>query len=277
MAVGRQLHRRRRRVLALVVQVGRRLAGQAGAQRGDDLLLRHAEHGGLAAVDQQQRARRGGDAAVVDVDHAVGLLEHAAHRLRHLPAAGGVGAVDLGDDRRQHRRAGRHFDDLDVGAEALADLLQRRPHAGGDGVALLAAVVLVDQVDLQVADLAAAAQVVLAHQAVEVDRRGGAGIGLVVGHLGHRRQVRAEFVQHRGGLLHRRAGRHVDDDLELRLVVERQHLQQHQAGGRQRQRDGDQHGDAQAEQAAVAPRRARRRAGAGRRARRPAPSLPARP
>ena len=44
---------------------------------------------------------------------------------------------------------------------------------------------LVDQVDLQVADLAAAAQVVLAHEPVEVDRRGGAGIGLVVGDFGH--------------------------------------------------------------------------------------------
>jgi hypothetical protein len=38
--------------------------------------------------------------------------------------------------------------------------------------------VLVDQVDLQVADIAAAAQVVLAHQAVEIHRRRGAGIAL---------------------------------------------------------------------------------------------------
>ena len=113
-----------------------------------------------------------------------------AHRLGDLAPAVGLGAVDLGDERRQHRRARRHFDHLDVGAVALADGLQRGAHARGDGVALLAAVVLVDQVHLQVADLAAAAQVVLAHQAVEVDRRGGAGVGLVVGDLGHGGQVR---------------------------------------------------------------------------------------
>jgi hypothetical protein len=38
-------------------------------------------------------------------------------------------------------------------------------------MALLAARVLADEVHLQVADLAARAQVVLAHEAVEVDRR----------------------------------------------------------------------------------------------------------
>ena len=98
--------------------------------------------------------------------------------------------------------------------------------------------VLVDQVDLEVADLAAAAQVVLAHQAVEVDRRGRAGIGLVVGHLGQRGQVRAQLVRTARGALHRRAGGHVHHHLELGLVVEGQHLQLHQAQHRQQQRAG---------------------------------------
>ena len=61
----------------------------------------------------------------------------------------------------------------------------RRP--SGDGVALAVAVVLVDQVDLDVAQVGARAQVVLAHQTVEVDGRGGAGIDLVVGDLRDRR------------------------------------------------------------------------------------------
>ena len=33
--------------------------------------------------------------------------------LRHRAARRGVGPIDLGQQRRQHRRPGRHFDDLD--------------------------------------------------------------------------------------------------------------------------------------------------------------------
>ena len=92
---------------------------------------------------------------------------------------------------------------------------------------------LVDEIDLNVADLATGAQVILAHQPVEVDRGGGAGVGLVIGHLGYGGQVIAEFVENRRRLFHRRARGHVDDDLELGLVVERQHLQLHESDGRQ--------------------------------------------
>ena len=50
---------------------------------------------------------------------------------------------------------------------------------------------LVDEVHLQVADDRPAAQVVLAHEAVERDRRSSAGIALVVRDFGHRSPVRA--------------------------------------------------------------------------------------
>jgi len=52
-------------------------------------------------------------------------------RVRCLPAlpAWGLGPVDLRDDRRQHRWTGRNLDDLDVGAEALADCVAL--YAGG--------------------------------------------------------------------------------------------------------------------------------------------------
>ena len=62
-------------------------------------------------------------------------------------------------------------------------------------MALLVAVVLVDKIDLNVADLTARAQVILAHQSIEVDRGGGACVGLVIGHLGYGGQVIAEFVE----------------------------------------------------------------------------------
>jgi hypothetical protein len=66
----------------------------------------------------------------------------------------------------------------------LADGFQLGAQALRNRVALFAAVVLVHQVDLQVALLGIGAQVVLAHQAVEGDGRGRARIGLHVAHLG---------------------------------------------------------------------------------------------
>ena len=159
-------------------------------------------------------------------------VEHRAHRFGNVAAALALRAVDLGDDGSLYRWAWRYFDDLDVGTEPATDLLQGRPYAHRNGVALLGTVVLVDEVDLNVADVATGTQIVLAHQAVEVDRGGGAGVGLVVRHLGYGGQVVPEFMQNRRRLFHGCACRHVDNDLELGLVVERQHLQLHQSDGR---------------------------------------------
>ena len=52
-----------------------------------------------------------------------GVLEQGAHPPRGGLALCGGGAVDLGDQRCEHRRAGRHLDDLHVGAVARADHL----------------------------------------------------------------------------------------------------------------------------------------------------------
>src|ERR1017187_6273001 len=195
------------------MQVARCLAGQAGAQGADDDFLRHTEHRRLAAVDQQKRLRRGSNAAVVDIDDARGLVEHRAHGFGDVAAALALRAVNLGDDGSLYRRTRRGFDDLDAGPEPATDLLQPRPYARGDDVALLGAVMLVDEVDLNVAHVATGTQIVLAHQPIEVDRGSRAGVGLVVGHLRYRGQVIAEFVEYRRSLFHRRACRHVDNDL----------------------------------------------------------------
>ena len=81
-----------------------------------------------------------------------------------------VGPVDLGDDRRHHRRARRHFGDLDRRSELASDGSQFIAYAAGNFVAGTFAAVLVDEIDLDIAGIAVAAQVVLPHQAVEVDR-----------------------------------------------------------------------------------------------------------
>ena len=77
------------------------------------------------------------------------------------------------------------------------------------------AIVFVHQVDLDVADIAAASQVILPNQTIEVDRRGGACIDLVVGDFGYAFDRPRQFVQYACRFLHGCALRHVDDDLEL--------------------------------------------------------------
>ena len=166
---------------------------------------------------------------IVDADDARLAGELLAHELRDLVPPRLVGTVDLGDDRREHRRPRRDLDDLHLGVEAGARSFSS---SGRTAFAIswlcAVALVLVDEVDLQIAVLGQLPQVVLPHEAVEVDRRRGAGVALVVGDLGHRRDVRAHRAQHGGGALDRRSGGHVDDDLELGLVVERQHLEDDQ-------------------------------------------------
>ncbi|MNN90524.1 hypothetical protein D3C81_2084840 [compost metagenome] len=80
-------------------------------------------------------------------------------------------------------------------------------------MALALSVVAVDQVDLQVAQVGALAQVVLPHQTVEIDRCGGAGVALVVANLGDLVQHAGQFHQERVGVLQGAAFGQVDDDL----------------------------------------------------------------
>jgi len=93
----------------------------------------------------------------------------------------------------------------------------------------------------------------MADEAVEVDRRRRARVGLEVGDLGHRGNVGGELGQHRRGALDRRARGHVDDHLELALVVERQHLQHHELHDRERDGREDRHHRRHTEEDATTP------------------------
>ena len=121
-------------------------------------------------------------------------VERLAHDAREFLSHLVERAVDLRHQRRLHRRAGRHLDDLHGRAVSQPDLRQRRSRRNRDLVALAVAVVLVDQVHLDVAELRAGAQVVLPHEPVEVDRRRRARVDLVVRHL---RQLRDRRPQAR--------------------------------------------------------------------------------
>ena len=117
-------------------------------------------------------------------------------------------------------------------------------------MALAVALGLVEQVDLDVADVRTLAQVVLAHEAVEVDRRGGADVDLVVDDLGDGLEIRCHFVEYPSRVFDGRAFGHIEDDLELRLVVERQHFHDDEVYGGKTQREQDRDDDAATQPAA---------------------------
>ncbi len=111
---------------------------------------------------------------------------------------------------------------------------------------------------MQFAELRRFAHVVMAHQAVEVERRRRAGVGLDRAHLRHLARHVGDVEQRAFGVLERCAFRQVDHHRHFRLVVERQQLHRHALGVEQHA-DGDgRHPDAD-EKGPGAPTRAQDR------------------
>src|SRR5581483_1465962 len=71
------------------------------------------------------------------------------------------------------------------------------------------------------------AQEVMSNQPVEVIGTGGAAVYLVVADFRLLTEILAKRLRHSGGLLQRRAIRHIDDDLKLALIVEGEHFHAH--------------------------------------------------
>ena len=194
-------------------------AGDGGfgdaVERG--LGLVHVEDGlGLAVLD-----------IPVDVHDAGGGAVDLADRGGELEPSLFGGAVDFGDDGLEDGRAGRDLGDGDGSAVFFGDGRHARADAFRDVVALGGALVLREEVDLDVGHSGAAAQEVVADEAVEIIRRSGAGVDLVVAHLGFGADGGGDFAGGAGVLLEGGALGEVQDDLELRLVVEGEHLDLH--------------------------------------------------
>ncbi len=119
-------------------------------------------------------------------------------------------------------------------------------------MALLTPVLLREEVHLEIGRVRAAAQEVVADEAVEVVGRGRSGVALDVVHGRVAHGGAGERGRDARGLLERRAVRHVDHHLELALVVERQHLHVHELKRHQRDAAEEQHDDTAEEQPAAA-------------------------
>ncbi len=153
-------------------------------------------------------------------------------------------AIHFRDYGRPDRRAGRHLNDFQVAPHRAGDGLQRLPNRLGNLVAAAMALMLVHQIDLNIPHVGTAANEVVAHQPVEVDGGGGAGVNLVILHLGHLGKLPPDRQQGALGLLQGHPLRHVEHQLEFRLVVEGEHLEHyplhhgHGGGSRHQQQDG---------------------------------------
>ncbi len=119
-------------------------------------------------------------------------------------------------------------------------------------MALHAALLGRQQIDLNVGLIRLAAHVVVAHQTVEVIRARRSRVSLVVQHIRLPREFFTKRLGHSRRLLQGCAVGHVDNHLQLALVVERQHLHSHQSQGRQCHRDQKQNCHSNEEQDAIA-------------------------
>ncbi len=224
----------RHRILEiLAMQITDILAGQQHAQGTGDLRLGYPEPGRLGPVHLQDDLFRRELHRVIHIHNIRRVGKQFPQRLGLLDLSLVVDAVDFGHQRGEDRRSGRQFDNLGIAVKLPGDLLQRGAHRQRHVVTLAIPQLFIHQVDLDIAQMGPFTQVILAHQTVETDRCGSAGVDLVIGHFRNCAQVAPHAVQHLGGALQAGALRHVQHDLELRFVIERQHLQHHRPVGHQ--------------------------------------------
>ena len=92
------------------------------------------------------------------------------------------------------------------------------------------------EIDLDIGDMLAASQEIVSHQAVEIERRGRAGVDLVINDLRFLADRQGNLAGGLDCLFQREAFGHIENDLELVFVVERQHLHLHPVDSQQTHR-----------------------------------------
>ena len=163
----------------------------------------------------------------VHIHDPLGLFKNVPDLAGHLDLAGIIRPINLGHQGLQNRRPRRNFGHLDSGLVPGGDGFDQGANPLGDVVALRLPFPLGGQVDLNVGHIGTPPQKIVAHQAVEVVRRGRADVHLVIGHLRNRADDVPDLPGQGRGLFQGRILRHVDDHLKLALVVEGQHLHPH--------------------------------------------------
>src|SRR5262249_28907737 len=152
------------------------------------------------------------------------LLEDIADLPRDLNLAALRGAVNFCNQGFEHGWAGRNLGDLDARSETRGYGNQLLANALGDVVALEIALRLSNQVHLDIGDVGAPPQEVMAHKAIKVVRRRDTRVSLEIHDLGLSLNNCGKLARHASRLFERSPLGHVDNDLKLALVVEWQDL-----------------------------------------------------
>ena len=119
----------------LVKQVDRQPLNRHLHGTGNDPFAESIECGFLL-VDFENQTFMFGFAVPVDINNASRGVKDILDALRQLETLLIAAAIDLSDQRCQHRRAGRDFRDGDSGPIFFCDFSDPRPHAYGDFMAL---------------------------------------------------------------------------------------------------------------------------------------------
>ena len=109
------------------VRIADHLAAEQRADRVVDVALDRPKHSSRSRSGTSRRRGPGLAVAVIDIDDVGHRPEQSSSTSVGDGAAGlRVGAVDFGQQGRQHRRAGRRLDDLDRRARPAGSALARR-------------------------------------------------------------------------------------------------------------------------------------------------------
>jgi len=226
------------------------LPAEGHCQRPAHILNSNAGERGLFPVDCKSHLLLIVLAVHVHIHHANGFCHDCFDLRGNAEAAGVIRTVDFGHQSSQHRRTGRYFSHFYPGAVLVGNALYQRTNPLGNGMRLVLPLFLPQEINLDISQIAPFAQVVVPHQAVEVERGTGADIHLEIGHFGHSPQGVTHCAGDAGGLFQRSSIRSIDDHLQLVLVVEGEHLDRH--GLEEDQRAGEQQQDHNPGQEAVA-------------------------
>ena len=230
-----QSHRDFQRIATLAAMgVADNLAAQRRAHGVVDLMVADLQRFQAVAIGNQAQAWAGVAVAVVDVDDVGHGMEDRLHSLGHAATGRCVRPVDLGQQGRHDRRTWWRFDDFDHRAGREGDLGQALAQVQGDGVAVAVAIILGRKRHRQVAHFGLVAQIIVTHEAIEIERRGGPGVGVDCGDFRQRPGDDGGVGQGALGGLQRGPLRHVQHHLELRFVVEWQQFHCHGLGGEHR-------------------------------------------
>ena len=128
-----------------------------------DVALLDAEKFEPVLVDRQPQPWPFLADEIVDVDDEWHFREDLLQLGSYCTARCGIGAIDFGEQRREHGRAGRHFDDLEAGSGGNGDGLELLPQIERDVMARPLAVAAGGEIDLQLAEFRSFAQIIVTY------------------------------------------------------------------------------------------------------------------